>query len=101
MDRLRLWTTTLLLMLTLTTGGCASTLNWTEEEKERKEDKRQIAEANWYNCEAIYKREGIPTQHRHVHDSYKRLSRTDVWDDLYINQCRAILGDEWLEYGDE
>lgn len=72
-------------------SGCAHT--------EEGEWMRQVEQANWANCEALYQRAGVPTQHRHRHDGkYPFPQREDIWDDLNDNACRINLGDEWIEY---
>lgn len=101
MEITRLWMTISSLTLLLLMSGCAS--SQTVEEKEKFEDTRRIAEANWYACEAIYKQAGRPTYHLdHTHKwDERRPSRAAVWNDLFVNDCKQLLGEEWLEYGDE
>lgn len=83
----------LLCCLVIVLAGCAT--GKTEEGEWRE----QVDRANWANCEALYARAGVPTQHRHLHrDRYPFPKREDYWDDLLDNACKVNLGDEWIEY---
>ena len=68
-------------------SGCAMT--------EESLDKYRVDEANWLNCASIYKQQGKPTYHEHIHE---RAGKWEIRSDLHMNDCRRIVGDEWLEY---
>lgn len=77
----------LVIAMFLALAGCAVT-----EESEYRE---QVDKANWLNCESAYARQGKPTYHDHLHE---RAGKWEIRSDLSMNNCRRVIGDEWLEY---
>lgn len=84
------------LILVLFLAGCVS---YTPEQIEWR---RSIDHENWYNCEQAYNATlGAWTYHRnHIHKRLgRRVRHWHIKDDLAWNNCRIVLGNEWIEYG--
>jgi len=77
-------------LLPLLLVGCAS---MTEDDVEYR---HTVDMANWINCQNVYLREGKPTYHRHHHKS--RMKAVEIRDDVFVNSCRMVLGEEWIDY---
>ena len=75
-------------LIPLILAGCAAM-------PEESLDRYRIDEANWLNCAYVYKREGKITYHEHIHE---KAGKWEIRSDLSLNNCRRVLGDEWLEY---
>lgn len=54
---------------------------------------------NWQTCEAKIKAHKHPTFHKgHVHREGWDPTPWQVKDDLVLNNCRAVIKNEWANY---
>ena len=81
----------MLIMLT----ACAGLQDIAQEEVEYRQ---RVDEANWANCQEVYRRAGQPTFSHHIHRDHLKHKRAQAREDLIDNSCRSVLGEEWLEY---
>ena len=67
----------------------------TEREQEEKAYNDEIDRQNWELCQEIYKKAGVATYSRHAHKGRHRSH--EVRDDLFLNNCRKVLGPYWAD----
>lgn len=80
------------------TPALAKQIDEEQSELDRKEYNFQIDLQNWSLCETVYENAMQPTYHRdHSHQRHMTRSaqRHAVRDDLYVNQCKKILGSNY------
>jgi len=53
---------------------------------------------NWYNCSAAYARQNVFTVSTHTHDRHRTHKAHEIKDDLRTNNCKVVLGKEWIYY---
>lgn len=66
------------------------------------DDEREWREAmdreNWHNCRAAYARHNVFTVSTHTHGRHRTHKANEIKDDLRKNNCKVVLGKEWIYY---
>ena len=85
----------MILCALLLIGSCVGGPSLTEEERAWEEMK---ARENWRMCELVYRQSNELTVHRdHTHNKGREIPMWMVRDDLFVNNCRVILGEYWYD----
>lgn len=73
-------------------GGCAT---YTPEEREWRQG---IDAENWTLCQLAYRQAGKPTWSKHDHRRHLPHRSHEIAEDLMVNNCRMVLGEQWIDY---